>query len=103
MDIIAAISGQSPGIALAIVCMFFYNRLVLDFLRERKEMIENVRAERKEWVETLRESNRQYNELMRLSVEAMTYMKSEMHALRNKLTDAMLQWGIKNQDKKPNE
>jgi vacuolar-type H+-ATPase subunit E/Vma4 len=72
--------------------MYFYNRLVLDFLRERKEMVEQVRLERKEWVDTLRENNRQYNELLRLAVEAMTYTKSEMHALKSKLTEAMLRW-----------
>ena len=90
MELIELISEQTPAVALCIVILFYYNRDSLRYLEERREMIETLRNERREWIEATRVLNQQYNDLLRTSVEAMSKMAAEMHALRGKLTEWML-------------
>jgi hypothetical protein len=97
--VVQLISEQATSVSLALVVMWFYNKLVIDFLTERKEMIEAIRLERKEWLAT---SERYLNELFtigRQNIDALGAMKAETHALRNKLTEFMLSRGQRDHDK----
>ena len=90
VEIVQLISEQTPAVALAIIVLWFYNRLTLDFLRERKEMLEALRAERKEWMDDERQRNHQLLDAYRAAIEAISSMRAEMHALKGKITEFML-------------
>ena len=93
MDILALLSEQVTPISLAIVIMWFYNKLVIDFLSERKEMIEALRTERKEW---LAQNDRYLLQLFDTSsknVEALQTVRNEVHSLRSTITEVMLRQG----------
>lgn len=82
MDILALLSEQTVSVALSIAIMWFYNKLVVDTLSERRELIEGIRAERKE---TLAEVNGYIKILLdknEQSTKAITDMNNQMHALR---------------------
>lgn len=89
MEIWQAIGNLSPGVAVGVLCLYFYNQVTIKYLDERKEMLQNQAIERKEWNEALRQLNQQHYDLQRLAIESMTKMGAEMHALRNKLTEIM--------------
>lgn len=90
MDILAILTEQTAPIALAIVVMYFYNKMVEDVLKERKEMVESIRAERKEWNERSSNLLEQVLLLVRSSTEAMTELKIRIHNLNNEITKITL-------------
>lgn len=93
MDVVQLVSEQATSVSLAIVIMWFYNKLVQDILIERKEMIEEIKAERKEW---LAQTDRYLNQLFDVtfkSTDTMAKIGAEVHALRGKLTEFMLTLG----------
>lgn len=93
MDILNVISEQTTSVALAVVIMWFYNKLVLDFLAERKEMIDALRTERKEWIMKSDLYLNQLFEINRQSVEGLSLVRSEMHALKGRVTELLLSFG----------
>jgi hypothetical protein len=48
LEILQLISEQTPSVALSLVVMYFYNKLVLDMLKERKDWVDTQRLERLE-------------------------------------------------------
>ena len=74
MEIVQLISEQTPAVALAILVLWFYPRLTLDYLRERKE-----------WLDSERQMMQQLLDSYNRGVEAMTAMRDEMHALKGRL------------------
>ena len=93
MDILSVISEQTTSIALAIVVMWFYNKLVIDFLSERKEMIEALRTERKEWLAQADRYLVQLFEVNRIGAQSLTEVRSEIHQLRNRLQELLVEKG----------
>jgi hypothetical protein len=73
--------------------MWFYNKLVIDFLSERKEMIEALRAERKEWLTQSSVYLGQLFETHRSNAQALTEVRGEMHNLRNKIHELLIEKG----------
>lgn len=90
MDILEVISEKTTAIALALTVMYFYNKLVSDVLLERKELLEILRNERKEWLETSHSHMETLFTLVQGNVESMVGFRSEIHALRNRLTEIYL-------------
>lgn len=87
---------QSPALALAFLIWYYSNKELLRLLEERREMIEEVAADRKEIIDTIRSERAEtrdemtqlltsYRDELRLSTEAQVGLKSEIHALRNRL------------------
>ncbi len=91
MDIVELLSEKTVSVALAIVVMYFYNKLVIDFLQERKEMIEALRTERREWLASSTKYLETLFEVSRTSTEAIALLRSEMHSLKSRITELMLQ------------
>lgn len=89
LEIVQLISEQTPAVALAIIVLWFYNRLTLDYLRERKDFLETLRTERREWLDGERQRNQQLLDAYRAAIEAIAAMRAEMHALRNKVQEFM--------------
>jgi hypothetical protein len=48
LELLQLISEQTPSVALSLVVMYFYNKLALDMLKERKEWVDSQRLERLE-------------------------------------------------------
>lgn len=90
MDIISLISDQVTPVSLAIVIMWFYNKLVIDFLGERKEMIDSLRAERKEWIAQSDRNLAQMFETNNKYSESFVTVKNEIHTLHVKINDLVL-------------
>lgn len=95
MEIVQLISEQTPAVALAITIWFFSNREILRLLQERREIIEALRLERKEWNDALQKITERYDNRQREATEAKMNMASEMHALKNKVTEWMLGQGYR--------
>lgn len=85
MELLNLLTGQPAAVALAILAMYWLNRNTLEFAREKKELLDIVRAERKEWLEQAREDRRELIDVQRASIEADAEVKRELHALRNQL------------------
>lgn len=94
MELINLLTGQPAAVALAILAMYWLNKNTLDFAREKRELLEIIRAERKEWQDTSREDRREVIDISRASIETDKDVKHELHALRQPLTDIRLdiQW-----------
>lgn len=90
MDILTLITEQTAPIALAVVVMYYYNRLVVDVLKERKDMVEAIRAERKEWIETNNGNLQQMFLLIRTNSDSLNLISSNVHSLKNEITKYML-------------
>lgn len=84
------LSNLSPGVAVGAVIAYFNNVMTLKYLDERKEMIEAQAAERREWTTDLQRLSDRYDTRLAQAIEAISDMKSQMHALRGKLTEFML-------------
>jgi len=84
------LSNLSPGVAVGAVIAYFNNIMTLKYLDERKEMIEAMAVERREWTAELQRLADRYDTRLEQAVEAIADMKSQMHALRGKLTEFML-------------
>lgn len=84
------LSNLSPGVAVGAVIAYFNNIMTLKYLDERKEMIEAMAVERREWTTELQRLADRYDARLAQAVEAIADMKSQMHALRGKLTELML-------------
>jgi hypothetical protein len=82
----------SPGVAVGVVCLYFYNAMALKYLEERKEMIEQLITEREEWNARLERLLDRYDNRIQACVSAMEKMAAETHALRGKLTEFLLGW-----------
>lgn len=85
MDIITLLTGQPAAVALAILAMYWLNRNTLEFAREKRELLEIMRAERKEWLDQARADRKENIDLQRTSIETDSQIKNELHALRNQL------------------
>ena len=84
------LSNLSPGVAVGAVIAYFNNIMTLKYLDERKEMIEAMAVERREWTAELQRLADRYDTRLEQAVEVIADMKSQMHALRGKLTEFML-------------
>lgn len=89
MELISLLTGQPAAVALAILAVYWLNRNTLEFAREKREIIELLRAERKEWQEQSREERRELMDIQRASVEAEKQVAHELHALRNQLAPTL--------------
>lgn len=85
MELINLLTGQPAAVALAILAMYWLNRNTLEFAREKRELLEIIRAERKEWLDQAREERRELLDIQRASIEADKQGSHEIHALRNQL------------------
>jgi hypothetical protein len=61
--------------------------LTLKYLDERKEMLQNIAIERKDWTAAQERLLDRYDLRLQTSVEAITKMTGEMHALRNRMQE----------------
>lgn len=86
MELINLLTGQPAAVALAILAMYWLNRNTLEFAREKRELLEIIRAERKEWLEQARADRSEFIALQRASIETDAQVKNELHALRTQLT-----------------
>ena len=93
MELLQLLSEQTPAVALAITIWFFSNREILRLLQERREIIEALRLERREQSEALQKIAERYDNRQREATEAKMTIAAEMHALKNKLTEWMLNEG----------
>lgn len=93
-ELVSLLTGQPAAVALAILAIYWLNRNTLEFAREKREIIELIRAERKEWLDAAREERRELFDMQRASVEAEKLVAHELHTLRQPLTDIRLdiQW-----------
>lgn len=80
IETIQAIATQSPAMAFAIAMLILLNRNYIDNLRERKE-----------WLESIIRISDKYDAQAIASAVAMTDMKNEMHSLKGKVTEFILQ------------
>lgn len=94
MELISLLTGQPAAVALAILAVYWLNRNTLEFAREKRELLEIIRAERKEWIDQAREDRRELLEIQRSSIEADKTVAHELHTLRQPLTSIGLdiQW-----------
>ena len=90
LDVISAITGQSPAIVVAILSLYFLNKNYIESLRERREILENIRKERLEWMATMQRIADRYDTRLAAAIEAAADVKNQIHALRGTLTDFML-------------
>lgn len=90
VEIWQSIGNLSPGVAVGVVCLYFYNAMALKYLEERKEMISQVIAEREEWNDKLERLLDRYDNRIQAAITAMEKMSAETHALRNKLAEFLL-------------
>lgn len=90
MEIWQAIGSLSPGVAVGVVCLYFYNSMAAKYLEERKEMINQVIAEREQWNARLERLLDRYDTRIQTAVSAMEKMAAETHALRGKMTEFLL-------------
>lgn len=84
------ITGQPAAVALAILALYWLNRNTLEFAREKREIIEIIRAERKEWLDTMREERRELIEINRDAIDAQHKVAHELHSLRNLVQPVVL-------------
>jgi hypothetical protein len=89
LEIWQTIGGLSPGVAVGVVCLFFYNQLTLKYLEERREMLQTLATERKEWNDALQRMIDRYDARSQATIVAMEKMAAEMHALRGRLQEFM--------------
>lgn len=89
MEIWQAIGSLSPGVAVGVVCLYFYNTMAVKYLEERKEMINQVIAEREEWNAKLERLLDRYDARIQAAITAMEKMAADSHALRGRLQEFM--------------
>jgi len=95
MELTKLLSEQTVSVSLAIAVLWFYNKLVVDYLDERKQILEILRLERKEWLE--KEQNF-LDKLFKLNAESTAAIidnKAEIQALRGKINEFMLKEELK--------
>lgn len=85
MELINLLTGQPAAVALAILAMYWLNRNTLEFAREKREMLEIIRAERREWLDQARADRAELTSLQRSSIETDVQVKNELYALRTQL------------------
>lgn len=85
MDILSVLSEQTTSVALALTIMWFYNKMVLDFLSERKELIEELRQERQEWLNQSQNNINRLFEIEHRNTDALTAMRIEVHNLKGEI------------------
>ena len=85
VELISLLTGQPAAVALAILAMYWLNRNTLEFAREKREMLEIIRAERKEWLDQARADRAELTSLQRASIETDVQVKNELNALRSQL------------------
>lgn len=90
MDILEIISEKTTAIALAIVVMYFYNKLVSDVLVERKNIIEALRIERQEWIKTSSHHIETLFEMNRTMAQTAAEGIAAIHMLRNDIARVVL-------------
>lgn len=76
MEIWTAIGQLSPGVAVGVLCLYFYNQLTIRILDERKE-----------WVEVLQRLLDRYDLHIQASVDAREKAAAQDHALRGKVQE----------------
>jgi hypothetical protein len=86
VELINLLTGQPAAVALAILALYWLNRNTLEFVREKRELIEIIRSERKEWLDEAREVRRELLDIQRASIEAEKAMGHELHTLRSAVT-----------------
>lgn len=87
MEIWQVLGNLSPGVAVGVLCLYFYNQLTLKYLDERKEMLQQMVAERKEWNEALEKLLDRYDTRLQAAVDMAAKMGAEMHALRGRVQE----------------
>lgn len=80
------LNGQPAAMVLALVLLFLLNRQYTDHLKEKREIIEIIRAERAEWIKKEEQMQGHLLELVRTSTEGQTRTVNELHQLRNWIT-----------------
>lgn len=90
MELITLLTGQPAAVALAILAMYWLNRNTLEFAREKREIIEIVRAERKEWLDEARAVRDKLLDMQRSSIEADKEVDNEIHNLRGAIATVSL-------------
>jgi len=90
LDIISLITDKTASIALAVVVMYYYNQLVTDVMKERKEMIESLRNDRREWLTAADGYLQQTFLLIRTSSESLSAVSSQLNALKGEIAKYFL-------------
>lgn len=79
MEIWQAISTLSPGVAVGVLCLYFYNQLVVRVLDERNE-----------WKDALQRLLDRYDLHIQASIDVREKASAQDHALRGKIQEFML-------------
>ncbi len=106
MDFMQLLGTISPALAPTLLIAYFSIRLILEFLKERRETEEAHRLERKEWKESsealAHQIREEYNKLIanyhNSIVETVAIgrdITNQMHTLKNEIQKMLLELGRK--------
>lgn len=93
MEIWQFIGESSPGVAVAVLCLYFYNVLTVRYLDERKDMLQGLAAERKEWNDKLERLLDRYDLRTTEFAAVGRDMINQIHGLKGELQKWMLNEG----------
>jgi hypothetical protein len=93
VELLQFLGTVAPNLAPSLLIAWLSIRIILEFLKERREMQEAFRAERKEWRESYDLLARDYRTSL-IDVTALGRdMVNQMHALRGEITKFLLDEG----------
>lgn len=93
MEIWSTIGSLSPGVAVGVLCLFFYNQLTVKYLDERKEMLQGLANERKEWNDKLERLLDRYDLRAIESATVGRDITNQLHGLKGEIQKWMLNEG----------
>ena len=104
MDTLQFIGSIAPSLAPSLLISWVLIRVILEFLKERREQQESFRVERKEWRDAYEKALQEAREARntdianyhKLLVDVTSLgrdMVNQMHALKNEITKFLLERG----------
>jgi hypothetical protein len=106
VDFLQFIGTIAPNLAPALLISFLTIKLVLEFIKERRELLENFKVERKEWRDAyealLRESRltqdndlKNYHTTLVQTVAVERDIVNQVHRLNNEIQRFFVEFGRK--------
>lgn len=90
VEVWQAIGSLSPGVAVGVVCLYFFNTMTVKYLEERRQMILDISAERNEWNAKLERLIDRYDSRVGAAIAAMEKVAHEDHAMRGRVQENIL-------------